>query len=143
MLEIVVVEYSGMNQNRDFCRVHVNADITITANSILSGKQNGEVVLTGRAIDLTGSGILVSLSEKPPAADQVSLEISLPTDPPEQIKIEAHPIRTIHTSDNQWKVAYRFDIISEEERDKIIGFCLVEQRRRLRLDHGIRGSKHL
>ena len=143
MLETVGVEFSGMNQNRDFCRVHVNADITITVNSILSGKQHGELVLNGKAIDLTGSGVLVSLSEKPPAADQVNLEISLPTDPPEQIKIAAHPIRTLHANDNQWKVAYRFDIISEEERNKIIGFCLVEQRRMLRLNHGIRGSEYI
>ena len=135
------MEFTGMNQNRDFFRVQVNADITITANSLLSAKQTGDLIFKGKAVDLTGSGILVLLSEKPPAADKVSLDISLPTDPPEHIKIAAHPIRTFHANDNHWKVAYRFDIISEEDRDKIIGFCLVEQRRMLRLNNGIRGSK--
>ena len=132
---------TAIYQDRDFVRVQVNVPITIRAAYPLVGEKTGEWIRHGTTVDMTGSGILVSLSEKPPIDESISLEISLPTQPPERIKIGAHPVRTLRTDDNRWKIAYRFDIISAEERDKIIGCCLVEQRRVLRLNHGIRNSE--
>jgi len=118
----------------------LHASISISSTIQLPSSQNYKWVLHGKTIDITGSGILIVLLEQPPNEDQVSLKISLPTEPPECIRILAHPVRTLRVDDNEWNIAYRFDTISEEERDKIIGCCLVEQRRVLRLNHGIRGS---
>jgi hypothetical protein len=134
------VNAKSWHQNRDFSRVCLTVPVTVTSTIPTPVKQKISWSLCGQVIVLTGSGILVSLPKKPPVEDSVRLEFSLPTVPPEDIKIRAHPIRSLPSDDNQWNVAYRFDTISEEDRDKIIGCCLVEQRRMLRLDHGIIGS---
>ena len=130
----------GWHQKRDFSRVCLTVPVTVTSIIPTPVKQKINWSLSGLVIDLTGSGILVSLPNQPPVEDSVSLEFSLPTEPSEDIKILAHSVRSLPTDDNQWNVAYRFDTISEEDRDKIIGCCLVEQRRMLQFDHGIIGS---
>jgi len=135
------VNAKSCHQIRDFSRVSLTTPVIVTSIYSLPLKQKIDWSLCGKVIDLTGSGILVSLPKKPPAEESVQLEFSLPTEPPEHLRILAQPIRSLVTDDNQWNVAYRFDTISEEDRDKIIGCCLVEQRRLLRLDHGIFGSE--
>ena len=57
---------------------------------------------------------------------------------PRVIKILAHPVRQEQIADDQWDVAFHFDDISDEDRDKIIGCCLVIQRRLLRLKVQVR-----
>jgi hypothetical protein len=63
----------------------------------------------------------------------VHLEIIIPSPEPETVKVVAHPVRTHRLNDNRYEVAYHFDDISMEDRDKIIGCCLVLQRKLLRL----------
>jgi hypothetical protein len=65
--------------------------------------------------------------------EPIRLEITLPTEPAETVKMLAHPVRAVQIDDDRWEVAFHFDDISIEDRDKIIGCCLVIQRRLLRL----------
>jgi c-di-GMP-binding flagellar brake protein YcgR len=89
--------------------------------------------LKGETIDISGSGILASFPEKPPEDEFIRLEITLPTVEPETVSVLARPIRSVQTGDNRWDVAYQFDEITTEDRDKIIGCCLEIQRKLLRL----------
>ena len=124
---------------RDFFRVDATTKvISKSFQPEFYGKNNDPWSLQGRTIDISGSGLLASFGEEPPKDDQVRLEITLPTSPPETVQALAHPVRTTQVSDDQWDVAYQFDDIEDEDRDKIIGCCLVIQRRLLRLKVQVR-----
>ena len=45
--------------------------------------------------------------------------------------METHAVRAQQLHDGRYEVAYHFDDISTEDRDKIIGCCLVIQRKML------------
>jgi hypothetical protein len=94
--------------------------------------------MAGTTIDISGSGILASFSSPPPMDSQTRLEITLPTSPPEIISVLAHPVRKQQINENQYDVAYHFEDITIEDRDKIIGCCLRIQRRLLRLKVRVR-----
>jgi hypothetical protein len=52
----------------------------------------------------------------------------------------AHPVRVVETQPNMYDVAYHFDEINREDRDKIIACCLIIQRQMLRLHAEARGA---
>ena len=138
-LDMIVHKTISHDQMRDFFRVDATTKvISKSFHPEFFGKNNAPWSLHGRTIDISGSGLLASFGEEPPKDDQVRLEITLPTSPPEAVKVLAHPVRTTQVADNQWDVAYQFDDITDEDRDKIIGCCLVIQRRMLRLKVQIR-----
>lgn len=139
ILEMIVKKSISYDQMREFFRVDATAHvISKSFQPAFHGKKNQSWTLQGKTIDISGSGILASFSEKPPKDDQVRLEITLPSSPSEIVKILAHPVRVEQIADDQWDVAFHFDDISDEDRDKIIGCCLVIQRRLLRLKVNVR-----
>ena len=133
-LEMVAEKSISHEQLRDFFRVD-------TATSVISSSFQPEFFsnqgepwsLEGRTIDISGSGILASFVHPPPMDRQVRLEVTLPSSFREKITLLAHPVRSQQVGKNQFEVAYQFDDISPEDRDKIIGCCLVIQRQMLRL----------
>lgn len=135
LLEMIVVRSISHEQMREFFRVDaVTNVIGRSFRSQVKRKKNAsDWSLSGETIDISGSGILASFSEKPPEDEQILLEITLPTDEPEAITVLAHPVRVVKTSDDHFDIAYHFDEISTEDRDKIIGCCLEIQRKLLRL----------
>jgi hypothetical protein len=138
-LEMIVQKAISYDQMREFFRVDATAlVISKSFQPALYGKTGDPWTLQGKTIDISGSGILASFSEKPPMDEQVKLEVTLPSTPSEVIKLLAHPVRREQITDDQWDVAFRFDDISDEDRDKIIGCCLVIQRRLLRLKVQVR-----
>jgi len=140
-LYMIVQKQIDHEQIREFFRV--DAATQVIGKSFhpeFFGAQGAPRAIRGRTIDISGSGILAVFSEKPPTFQKIRLELSIPTKLPEIIKIIAHPVRTLQVNDHQWEVAYHFDDISIEDRDKIIGCCLVIQRRLLRLKAHFRDS---
>lgn len=134
VLEMVMVKSMSHAQLREFFRV--DAATVVIGRSFQSevfGEQGEPWSLAGNTVDISGSGILASFSQAPPMDKQIRLEITLPTREPETISVLAHPVRTQKISDKHYEVAYHFDDISTEDRDKIIGCCLILQRRLLRL----------
>lgn len=121
-------------QMRDFFRVDaVTSVIGKSFKPELRKGEGSEWSLQGETVDISGSGILATFSEKPPEDRQIQLEITLPTAEPEIIRVLAQPVRTTRSGDNHFDVAYHFVDISMEDRDKIIGCCLEIQRKLLRL----------
>lgn len=122
------------DQMREFFRVDtVTEVISKSFQPEFFNSQGQSWAIRGRTIDISGNGILASFSEKPPSAELVRLEISLPAQDSQIIKILAKPVRTQKIEDDQWETAYHFQDISSEDRDRIIGYCLEIQRRFLRL----------
>lgn len=133
-LQMVVQKSISHEQMREFFRVDaVTQVISRSFHTQFTGNEKEPWSIAGETIDISGSGILAVFTALPPADKQVNLEITIPTDEPEVIKAVAHPVRTHRLKNDRYEVAYHFDDISVEDRDKIIGCCLVIQRRLLRL----------
>jgi len=140
-LNMIVQKSISHEQMREFFRV--DANISIISNSFhpeFFGEQDNPWSLPGKTIDISGSGILATFTEAPPMDSQTRLEITIPTMPPETISVIAHPVRMQKINENQYEVAYHFDDISMENRDKIIGCCLFIQRTLLRLKVRVKDS---
>lgn len=120
------------SQLRDFFRVDAVTRVIGENFHTLAGDAK-EWQMEGRTIDISGSGILATFSKSLPKNDTVRLQITLPNTPPETIFVIATKIRTQKIADDSWEVAFRFNEIDPEDRDKIIGCCLVIQRQLLRL----------
>jgi c-di-GMP-binding flagellar brake protein YcgR len=89
--------------------------------------------ISGTTVDLSGSGLRASLTSPPPENTQVRMDLALPTAVPSIVNILASPVRISKLTEKLWDAAYHFDDVTDEDRDTIIGCCLVAQRRLLRL----------
>lgn len=137
-LQMVVRKSISHEQMREFFRVDTVTKVISKSFQTQFADNNSEPwSMQGETIDISGSGILALFTALPPADKQVNLEITIPSAEPETIKVVAHPVRTHRLGDNRYEVAYHFDDISVEDRDKIIGCCLVIQRRLLRLRYQV------
>lgn len=133
-LEMIINKSISHEQMREYFRVDVIADLTVSSyHNSLVRQETTPWEIKATTIDISGSGTLAILPERPPEDKQVLLDISLPTDQESSIKILSHPVRTKKLADGRYEVAYHFDDITTENRDAIIGCCLVLQRKLLRL----------
>jgi len=133
-LDMTAEELVSHAQMREFFRVDtVTEMISKSFQPEFFHSQEQSWAIRGSTIDISGNGILAAFSEKPPADELVRLEISLPTRESQIIKILATPVRNQQVEDDQWEMAYYFQHISSEDRDRIIGCCLEIQRQFLRL----------
>jgi hypothetical protein len=138
-LEMIVQKTISHDQLREFFRV--DAATRVISKSFqpeLFGKEETPWSMQGTTIDISGSGILAAFPDKVPMDEPIRLEITLPTEPPELVTVLAHPVRAVQIDDDRWEIAFHFDDISVEDRDRIIGCCLVIQRRLLRLKVQVR-----
>jgi hypothetical protein len=133
-LVMTALQAMSHEQLREFFRVDaVTSVIGRAFPSKTMATSDTDMTMEGETIDISGSGILATFPQKPPEVKHIRLEITLPTDIPETVTALARPIRTVKTVDNKYDVAFHFDDITNEDRDKIIGCCLEIQRRLLRL----------
>ncbi len=133
-LEMIVRKSMSHDQMREFFRVDaVTSVISKSFHTELFNNKSEPWSTSGQTVDISGSGILALFNEKPQPDRQVKLEITIPSTEPETIKVLAHQIRVQELHDGRFEVAYHFDDITIEDRDKIIGCCLVIQRKMLRL----------
>lgn len=141
MLRMFVEKTFNHEQMREFFRVDAAAKVTSSSFQPEFFAPAGDPwSITGKSIDISGSGVLVMFTQLPPEEKQVRLEITLPTNEASVISVLAHPVRTLKLAENHYEVAYHFDDISMDDRDKIIGCCLVIQRKLLRLKVQVRES---
>lgn len=133
-LEMVITKSINHEQMREFFRVDAVTDVISTSfETAVFDNDEDQQAIAGKTIDISGSGILAIFEDKPPQTQHIKLEISLPGEDLEMINIFAHQVRVQKLHDGRFEVAYHFDDISDEDRDTIIGICLVLQRKMLRL----------
>ncbi len=133
-LQMIVRKTISHEQMREFFRVDATTMVLSKAfRTEFVGDKNEEWVVQGQTVDISGSGILALFSDPPPMEDQVRLDIEIPSPEPETVEVLAHQVRSRHLKNGLYEVAFHFDDISTEDRDKIIGCCLIIQRQLLRL----------
>lgn len=133
-LQMILQKSISHEQMRDFFRIDAITRVISSSFRTQFANQNSEPwSIQGETIDLSGSGILAIFPNPPPTEKQVQLEIFIPSAEPETVKVIAHQVRVQQQNDGRYEVAYHFDDISAEDRDKIIGCCLLLQRKLLRL----------
>ncbi len=132
VLKMFLQKSINHQQLRDFFRIDA---ITEVVASELRGEVPDEPPwsMVGESLDISGSGILVLFAQCPPDDKQIKLSISLPMANDQPISAIGHTVRVKHQDDGRCEVAYHFDDIAIEDRDKIIGHCLILQRKMLRL----------
>ena len=134
VLEMIARKTISHAQMRDYFRVDYTMPI-IAKSLIPEGFGTPEECwkVSGTTMDISGSGLLAFFHERPPADKLVKLQLPLPDDQSEFISFLARPVRTSEVEENRYVVAYHYEDINDEERDKIVGQCLITQRRLLRL----------
>jgi hypothetical protein len=133
-LQMILQKSISHEQMREFFRIDaVTRVISSSFQTQFANDSSEPWSIQGETIDLSGSGILAIFPSSPPTEKQIQLEITIPSAEPEMVKVLAHQVRAQQQKDGRYEVAYHFDDISIEDRDKIIGCCLVLQRRLLRL----------
>ena len=140
-LEMVAQKTINHEQMREYFRVDCTVPIILT--SIVPeefGSPDDKWKISGTTVDLSGSGLRASFSTEPPASTQVRLELALPNTEISIVKTLASPVRISQLTEKLWDAAYQFDVIEDEDQDAIIGCCLIEQRRLLRLKVKVKGS---
>lgn len=133
-LEMVALKTISHEQMREFFRV--DCTLPLLLKSIVPEEfETPEDIwkISGTTIDLSGSGLHASFAAPPPENTQVRIHLSLPTAVPSIVNILASPTRISQLTEKSWDAAYHFDDIRDEDRDSVIGCCLIAQRRLLRL----------
>ncbi len=139
-LHMLIEKTITHEQMREFFRVDATTDIISKSfHTQLLGNKKEPWSMEGKTVDISGSGILAIFPEQSPADRQIRLLITLPSVEQETISVLAHQVRGQKLGDRLFEVAYHFDDISTEDRDKIIGCCLDIQRKLLRLQVQVRG----
>ncbi len=140
-LQMILQKSISHDQMREFFRIDAVTQVISSSFRTQFVNQNSEPwSIQGETVDLSGSGILAIFPHPPPTEKQVQLEIFVPSAEPETVKVIAHQVRVQRQNDGRYEVAYHFDDISTEDRDKIIGCCLVLQRKLLRLKVQVAGK---
>ncbi|MFT5701677.1 MAG: hypothetical protein ACI8ZB_004572 [Desulforhopalus sp.] len=140
-LDMTITKTINHEQMREFFRVDaVTSVISKSFETAVFDNNSEALAIAGKTVDISGSGILAIFEEKPPQTEHIRLEIAVPSASSETITVFAHQIRLLELYDGRFEVAYHFDEISDEDRDSIIGTCLVLQRQMLRLKVQVRDS---
>lgn len=133
-LEMVTIKTINHEQMREYFRV--DCTLPIQLKSVVPEEFDSpdeKWRIPGTTVDLSGSGLRASFTSSPPENTQVRVELALPTAVPSVVNILASPVRISKLTEKLWDAAYQFDDVTDEDRDTIIGCCLVAQRRLLRL----------
>ena len=129
------------DQMREFFRVDAVTDVISKSFETTVFGDKEQQSIAGKTVDISGSGILAIFAARPPQTEHIKLEISLPGEDLDTIKIFAHQVRVQELHDGRFEAAYHFDDISDEDRDSIIGTCLVLQRKMLRLKVNVKAHQ--
>ncbi len=133
-LEMVPQKSISHEQMREYFRVDCTIPImlsSIVPEAFATKEDNWKI--PGTTVDLSGAGLRASFSQEPPADTQVRIELALPSTETNIVQTLASPVRITQLTEKLWDAAYQFDVIEDEDQDAIIGCCLIEQRRLLRL----------
>jgi c-di-GMP-binding flagellar brake protein YcgR len=127
-LELINIESVSHEQKREYFRI--DAQVPVDAHTLPS---QGTFVFEGETVNISGSGALITFPEPVPVDKKLKLRISIPE--PDLLTVEciAQVVRCDEGNNNEFNVAVHFYTIEEEAQDKIIAFCMAQQRRQLRL----------
>jgi hypothetical protein len=134
-LKMIACKAITHEQMREYFRVDYSTPVMIRSHLPEGfGAPEDHWKLAGTTIDISGSGLLVIFQERPPADKLVRIHLPLHDDQTDSfITFLARPVRISEVEENSYVVAYHYEVINDEDRDRIVGQCLITQRRLLRL----------
>lgn len=116
---------------REFFRVTTNVPIEIGYAPGPKEVKTKAWKMVGTTVDLSGSGVLGLFAGKPPSENRINISIE---DPASETKIlcTGDVVRTYRMRKKRFQVAMHFNAVDQVTRDRLIAFCLQEQRKQLR-----------
>lgn len=129
-LRLIALEVASQPQQRGFFRV----DAVVYLKFWLVEKGNeGSPKVVHQKINISGNGLRFT-TEKPLQVGQlIGLELCLPDVADEGVQGVGRVVRVVAKDRNLQEAALELVELEESEQDKIIGFCLAEQRKQLRM----------
>jgi len=128
VLRVMGLESFAYAQQREYFRVNTAIKV-VYSKETLSSKPSPKVPTA--TVNLSGNGVLISAEEKFSAGDTYELEFHLP-DANCLLFCKGLVVRVDEKLRGGYEVAMTYHDIQQEDRDRIISFCLAEQRRLLR-----------
>ncbi len=133
-LELSGQELINHEQLREYFRVDVTTPIVVS--SLLPDDLADEeelLRLTGKTIDVSGSGLLCRFPAPLEVNKQIRIELVLPTADQQVVQAIGNVVRCKQIAKNTYHVAIFIDTIDPEMRDKVMASCFDVQRKQLRL----------
>ncbi len=138
LIHLVACEIINHEQLRDYFRIDISTPVFASCLVPKALKNQEDWRISGETIDVSGSGVLAVFSKAIDQHKPARLEIVLPTADEYTVKTTAKVVRVKKINATRYYVAFRFDTISPEDRDKIVGCCFEIQRQHLRLKVQVR-----
>ena len=134
VLRVLGTESFSFAQQREYFRV-------ITVIKVLFCKEtrssNPSPIEQSVTVNMSGSGALITSDISADMGDTFELEFHIPGSDP--IECNGLVVRVDKKLRGGYELAFHFHNIENEERDRVISFCLAEQRRQLRTKVQIAG----
>ncbi|MCD6527773.1 MAG: PilZ domain-containing protein [Desulfuromonas sp.] len=128
VLRLLGAESFAFAQQREYFRVNTSIKV-VYAKETLSSNPSPKVPTA--TINLSGNGVLISVEEKLAVGDLFEVEFHLP-DANSVVTCRSMIVRVDEKLRGGYEVAMKFHAIEPEDLDRLISFCLAEQRRLLR-----------
>ncbi len=130
-LELVAKQSIKLESLREYFRVDTSVTLIASYDPPPKDGVNQSWMITGRTLDMSGSGILALLPEAPKNNHKIDITLTL-ADGKTSVSCLGHVVRKKRLRKGRFQVAFHFDSLTPKQRDDIISFCLQEQRTRLR-----------
>ena len=114
--------------DREFFRIDV--EITLRYWPLVSGVRTGRA--SHQKVNLSGGGIRLVVSEPLHVEESLWIELVLPGEKPDVVTCLGRIVRLFDGENDERQAALEFVKITAREQDRIIAFCLAEQRKQLR-----------
>jgi hypothetical protein len=126
--ELINIEAVDHTQKRSFFRI--DAQVPVDAKNIPA---RDEYSLEGETINISGNGALIAFPEPLAIDKKLRLLISIPDPEKRTIECTGKVVRCDALAEGGYRTAFYFHTIEEEDQDRIIGFCMAQQRKQLQL----------
>ncbi len=127
-LSLQAIQISGFAQKREYFRV--DTEFSLVFRRLREGLSAPENTFQGRG-NLSGSGIFFAVPEEIQLKEKLALELHLRPESGESVSAIGQVVRAMRLGRDKTGLGIQFVDIEAPARDKIISFCLAEQRRLL------------
>ncbi|MBN2644189.1 MAG: PilZ domain-containing protein [Desulfuromonadaceae bacterium] len=128
VLRVMAIESFSYAQQREYFRV--NSTIKVAYKPLRAGSTTTPEAVATASINLSGGGVLVSCEERLRVFELFELCFYLPEQEP--FWCTGQVVRLDNKLRGGYEAAFRYTNIENEDQDRLISFCLAEQRRLLR-----------
>jgi c-di-GMP-binding flagellar brake protein YcgR len=127
-LLLQAIEFAGFAQKREYFRV--DTEIALNYRRLKDGRFAPKTSFRG-SVNLSGSGVFFSVNEEIHLKERLALELFFGSEFGGYATAVGQVVRLLPSSRNRAGLGIQFVEIAPPERDKVISFCLAEQRRLL------------